>query len=211
LVVAALAVVLYFAVYANALHLDAPAAQAEKPVNVFTEVYKAYDELDYIPDAEKAVFLQPPDDFGSRMVVMDYHLDAPHVYLYTHISASDAAATRAALEKGEKLEDILKRLKHFERVEFIDHARDGFVKGSYTDQFLFKEGGVELGEKGAKQWGVQASELEDSQLDKVNGRYLEILHEALKIYQGKMAGIESAKSKKTAERLSAAREVIDDL
>jgi len=187
-----------------------PPAPAEKPANSFTRAYKAYDELGYVPDAEKAIFLEP-DDFGARVVVVESYSDVPRVYLYTEISASDAAATQSALEKGEKLEDILKRVKHFKSFEFVDHARDGFVKGSYTDQLLFKERGVELGEKGAQQWGVQAAELDYSQLDKVNGRYLEILHEALKIYQGKMADKESAKSKKTAERLSAVKKAIDDL
>ncbi len=188
-----------------------PPAAPEKPVNLFTPVYKAYDELGYVPDAEKAIFLQP-DDFGSRMVVVDYHQDEPHVHLYTHISSADAADARAALEKGQELKAILKGMKHFQCVEFVDWARDGFVEGSFRDEFRFCEGGVELGEKVAKPEGVLASEpLDPAYWDKLNGRYLAILREALTIYQGKMADIESARSKKTAERLSAAGKAIDDL
>jgi len=189
-----------------------PVSTKAKSSDAFTWLYN---QIGYVPENAGVIFLQP-SAIGERMVVVENYPDAPQVYLYTHISAAEAADIRDALKKGYDLElFMLSKLKHFKMAEFIDWGRDGFAQrdygNGYMDKFLFGEGGIELGGKRVELVSVSALELDASDLNRVNAVLLYTLQESMPIYREKRSAREAEKSNDTSGRVKAARGAIEEL
>jgi len=184
----------------------------QETVNPFPHLYV---EMANLP-APKVVFLQP-DKYGKRVAVVEDYLDSPNVHIFFGVSLPQGVDSDEDLRsffESEKevggIQGMLKGMRYSRSFRFVDWGRDGFVHDCAQDWFFFWQAEEKMKE-GHDSLFVQASELDASELDTLNAKYLAILREIVKTSKASRADDGVEESWPTLERLSAAHDAIDDL